>query len=135
MEILGKVVAILDESKLVLEIENQISIDQTLTVFSEVKQPKLEELGLQSIWIPKGEIRVLVHQYGLFYLAQRFQSERIEKRRKPLNSMLNPLGQFLGEEEIQVVTKGGWSASFDKSQSLNVEYTKDIQIGDSVGIK
>jgi len=135
LEILGKVVAILDESKLVLEIENQISIDQTLTVFSEVKQPKLEELGLQSIWIPKGEIRVLVHQYGLFYLAQRFQSERIEKRRKPLNSMLNPLGQFLGEEEIQVVTKGGWSASFDKSQSLNVEYTKDIQIGDSVGIK
>lgn len=137
MEIIGKVAAILDGTKLLLKLHKRPSTGAVLTIFSEVSSPKLQELGLEleRIYFPKGDVSVLMDQDGEYFLAQRFQSERIEKRRKPSNFMASPLSQLLGEEEIEVVTKGAWSASFDSSQSLNVEYPKEIQIGDAVGTK
>jgi hypothetical protein len=136
MRIYGVVVAILDETNVLLEIEKSeyIPDGRTITVFSEVKEPGFERFGLDKILIPKGDLKVLAAQGKGIYVAQRFQSERVEKRHKPSNLMLNPLGQFFGEE-VEVVRKGGWSASFDESQSMNLSYPKAIQVGDPVGEK
>jgi hypothetical protein len=136
MKIYGAVLAILDETKVLLKMEKSeyVPDGRIVTVFSEIKDPTFERFGLEKVLIPKGELEVLVAQGEGVYVAQRFQSERVEKRRKPSNLMLNPLGQFFGEE-VEVITKGSWSATFDQSQSMKLAYPKEIQVGDSVGEK
>jgi hypothetical protein len=136
MKIYGAVVAILDETKVLLEIHKSeyIPDGRIITAFSEIKDPAFERFGLDKIFIPKGDLEILVAQGEGIYVAQRFQSERLEKRRKPSNLMLNPLGQFFGEE-VEVITKGSWSAAFDESQSMKLAYPKEIQLGDAVGEK
>jgi hypothetical protein len=122
MRIFGEVVAILDETRLLVRLESYAAPGAELTVFAAVEKDELRKLGLDKLLIPKGRIKIDVQQNDLIYIASRFKA-LIESGR---GSALNPL-------EYVLTAQSSWSASFDATQSLGIEFNREIGIGDPVG--
>lgn len=122
MNVLGEVVAILDETRLLVRLERNIGPDAELTVFAAVGQPELKHLGLERLLVPKGRIKIDVQQNDQIYLASRFRA-RVESSK---GSALTPLDFVLSSQS-------NWSANFDSTQSLDIEFNREIKIGDPVG--
>lgn len=122
MNIIGTVAAILDDTRLLVRLEGYSAPGRELTVFAPVENAELKDLGLERLLIPKGRIRVDVEQNDQFYIASRFKA-LIESGK---GSVLNPL-------EFVLSSQSNWSASFDASQSLGIEFNREIRVGDPVG--
>ena len=122
MKILGTVVAILDDTRLLVSLESYEAPGKELTVFAPVEKDELKDLGLERLLIPKGRIRIDVQQNDQIYIASRFKA-LIESGK---SSVLNPL-------EFVLSSQSNWSASFDVSQSLGIEFHREIKVGDPVG--
>lgn len=122
MNIFGDVVAILDETRLLVRLESYVAPAEELTVFAAVEGNKVKELGLERLLIPKGRIKIDVQQNDEFYIASRFKALVGSGK----SSALNPL-------EFVLSSQSSWSASFDASQSLGVEFNREIRVGDPVG--
>jgi hypothetical protein len=122
MNILGAVVAILDDTRLLVRLDAYSTPGKELTVFAPVEKNELKDLGLERLLIPKGRIRIDVQQNDQIYIASRFRS-LVESGK---GSALAPL-------EFVLSSQSSWSASFDTSQSLGVEFNREIGVGDPVG--
>jgi len=122
MNILGNVVAILDETRLLVRLETYAAPGEELVAFAAVEKDELRELGLERLLIPKGRIRIDLQQNDQIYIASRFKA-LVESGK---GSALNPL-------EFVLSSQSNWSANFDASQSLGVEFNREIRIGDPVG--
>ena len=120
MRIFGKVVAILDETRLLVQLDTFLAPGSELTVFAAVEREELKKIGLEKLLIPKGRIQVSVQQNEDLYLASRFTEVRNDKV-----AVLKPLEYLM--------TPARWSADFDTSRSLGVEFDNEITIDDPVG--
>lgn len=124
MEVFGNVVAILDETKLLIRLDTYVAPGNELTVFAVIERPELKELGLEELLIPKGRITVTLQQNENLYLASRFQDASEAAKGVPMSIF-----------EVALAGKSSWSAAFDRSQSLGIEYAREIKVGDRVGRK
>jgi hypothetical protein len=122
MNVFGTVVAIVDEIRLLVRLDAYSAPGRELTVFAAVEKEELSTLGLEKLLIPKGQIKIDVQQNDQVYLATRFKA-RVESGK---GSALNPL-------EFVLTSQSSWSASFDASQSLGIEFNREIRVGDPVG--
>jgi|SRR6185437_7591715 len=124
VEVFGNVVAILDETKLLIRLDTYFAPGAELTVFAAIERPELKDLGLEELLIPKGRITVSLQQNESLYLASRFQEVSDAAK-----------GVTMSVFEFALAGKSNWSAAFDKSQSLGIEYPREIRVGDRVGRK
>lgn len=131
---IGEVKAFLSADYVILELnEEPEAPDEVLTVFARVTQPGLlEKTGLDHVDVPKGKVRVVGHQKGMIYLAERFRETRTQRRtvRRPIGTLLT---QLQGDkEEIAEEVPGPWSATFEQASGLRVSGLRELKIGDLV---
>jgi hypothetical protein len=138
MEIIGSVAAILDDSRMLVKLRSPtkyLGEGQTLTIFAEVVDSKLAELGVPRLYVPKGDVHFLLKQEGGFAIVERFvePKSQIKRVRKP---SLNPFSDVFGTvEETEVPLPGTWSVDIDKTESLQMQVNRRVQVGDLVGEK
>ena len=139
MRKIGSVAAILDTTRLLVKLDSPsdfIVEGQLLTAFAQVLDPHVSDLGLKEIYIPKGDLRVVLKQDAGFVLVERFKQVKtdIKRTKKPgVNPFIDVFGGTF--EEVEVSSPGGWSANIDTDQSLNMKFVETIQVGDPVGTK
>lgn len=134
-ESIGKVRAILNAEYVIIELAERPSLpDEVLTIFERVTPTGLrEQAGIGHVDVPKGKVRLVAHQDGRLYLAERFRETKTQRRivsRPPPSNLLSHLQG--DKEEIAEEVPGAWSAIFDQALSLRVGELRAIKIGDSV---
>jgi hypothetical protein len=129
MEILGKIVEILGEKHVLLQLSKKVAVNTVLTVYSDLQIPELQKkYELESIHLPKGEIRIISQQGIGLYLAESF---RETFNRPMLPNAAGLLSGFLAQQTVQ----GPPSARFSEATvHVNLEIDKTIYVGDVVGI-
>lgn len=132
MRTLGSVEAILSDTHVLIRSDLDLAADKILTVFLQLTFPANKSpAGLSVIYVPKGEIQVLLKQKDDIYLAQRFQTRVYRKKVSgAFDALESPLAAFLGPREVDAVE---WSAELDESQNLDLPIDRLIRIGDIVG--
>ena len=88
---------------------------------------------------PKGELKVICAQENGVYLVERFREvhkvrKRITEQNPAMKGLLGWASQFEPEtKEIVEDVLGDWSAELNEKQSLKVEFSTTVSVGDSVG--
>lgn len=140
MNIFGKVEIILNEHLAIISSSDDLLKDQVVDVVSVIDNAKLKEMGYsESIFYPKGKLKVLCHQEKKLYLAESFRL--IQKKTRtvltpsPLELGLSGiLSQFRpGFKEITEEVPGEPSAELNKAQSLDISISNVVSVGDLIG--
>jgi hypothetical protein len=140
METFGRVEAILNDQLLLITSEYSLNKGEIVTVFQEVtlKEPE-RAAGIDKIFYPKGDIRIICFQKDKVYLADRFREIKEKTRRitspSPLSKALGGLtAQLQGEtKEIIEEIPGRWSINLNESYSLSVQVSNIAEVGDLIG--
>lgn len=131
MKILGKVVEIIGRSMVLIEAKWSIKPDTVLTVFAELtSQDLIDRHGLDHLYVPKGEVRVVAKQNETFYLAEIFRPFVTGGRIVEKPSSL--LSGILTHEIVKETVQGPPSASLGSS-TIQVDVTRVVKVGDCVG--
>lgn len=132
MEILGTVAEILGSSMILVSPEKELQKDQVLHVFAEVVSGELSaKHGLNTLHIPKGEVRIVAKQTNGYYLAEAFRTYISSGRvvEKPPSLLSGILG---GPEIIRETVEGPLSAALS-SPTVPVKFSRRVEVGDRVG--
>lgn len=140
MRVIGRVKAILSETMLLVSSQEEPRPNQILNVFASVREDRLQEIsGLEKVLIPKGEIKIVCEQGEGLFLAETFRE--VGERRKTIRSP-GPLEKswmgfaaaLQGEtKEVIETVEGPPSAELDSAESLKLEFSKTVNVGDLVG--
>ncbi len=134
MDQIGSIAGVVSDRHVLVRSEKSLSPNTELIVFGRLSPPKVQELyGLSHLDIPKGKIRILSHQNGDLYLAERFRMPGQQQRRfiaSPFSG--NLLSELLKGKEEVVEIPGPWSADFDLANSLDIKFDRQIKAGDFV---
>lgn len=138
MELLGEVRAIINEELILISSQKNLEPDDVVTVFTNIRNDKLKETGIDQLVYPKGEIQIVCNQGNDIYLAKKFrEKERTEKRVvKPsavARALTGAFGPLTAEQIEYVDVYGPWSSEFDRERSLDIKISKIVTIGDLVG--
>ena len=131
MNILGSVVEILSPSFVLVRGHNIIRVGEIVNIFSQIKDVNLEvKYGIEDLYFPKGEIKIVAAQPREFYLAEIFrQPGTIREIEQQHPSFLSGI---LQREVRKEQLPGPWSASLD-NPTLPVDVQKKVIVGDLVG--
>ncbi|MGD0904043.1 MAG: hypothetical protein ABR924_13980 [Terracidiphilus sp.] len=129
MTTFGEILAILNQEQVVLRIEDehttQTGRGTILTVFAKAADPALSQLGIDALYSPKGEIRIVMQQTPNLFLAERYkEGGRVERR--PISSL-----ESIFMHEVRV--GGQWSADIKEEDSLKIVFDRELKTGDLVG--
>lgn len=129
MKTYGQIVAVLNQEQVLLSIDDEyvarMGPGTTLTIFAKVADPALSELGIEALYSPKGEIRIVMQQSSNLFLAERYkEGGRVERR---------PISSFEGIFTHEVQVGGQWSAEIKDEDTLKIAFERGIKAGDLVG--
>lgn len=128
MEILGKVVEILGEKHVLLQLSKKVAVDAVLTVYSDLQIPELQsKYRLQSIHLPKGELRIISEQGNELYLAESFR----KTFSRPILPNAGLLAGFLAQQTVQGPPSAELSGA---TVPVDLDIDKKVNVGDAVGI-
>lgn len=140
MDKIGLVEIILNGQLLIISSSEDLEPSNILTVFHKIEDPILKENGLEDpVFYPKGKIKV-INKYSVGkYLAEPFRD--IKERTKTITipspwmkNLTSAMTGFASEtKEITEEVPGKWSADLNKDQSLNIQISKIVSVGDIVG--
>lgn len=141
---IGTVKAILNDQYLLIESTETLSADMTVIVFKSIDAPTLKDtVGLEQIDFPKGRLDVVSRQDGNLYLvstAKTVLKRKVVYKDNPLAKSLLGISYSLSEaigrsEEVVSEEPVREPAFVNKKQSLDLEFSKIISVGDSVGLE
>jgi hypothetical protein len=144
MEVIGKVLAILNENSILISSDVELKEGQEVKVAAvfDIKE-KTPEIDLDRIIIPKGEVRVVMKQKDGIYVAQPFT---VYKTLVPFSSIQKLLGPSLGSYyldpsmsklllnflQLSEREEIGKSAKIDPSSSLGLNLSSEVVPGDAI---
>jgi hypothetical protein len=123
---IGKVVAILDDRRLLLSIDIPVSVDVQVLVFERIPL-EMSGIDLPNLDVPKGRISIVAQQENNFYLAERF---REGTTRRKINLADVGIARLFGNEYEEV--PGPWSVGFQKEQVLGIKASQAVSVGDLI---
>ncbi len=144
MQILGRVVAILNDDLILIQAnefaeKDQIRIDSEFAVFHTEKNVKINGATnknlLKNLYIPKGAITVTGCQEDRIYLASIIKTDTIKKTIKkpsPLLGLPNMFEPF--EEEVYRNIRVHLSEGVNSKLSQNIAVDTNVNIGDYFGL-
>ena len=124
---IGRIIAILDEGRLLLKSETSLSIQEQVVVF-ERSNLENSAFGLDHIDFPKGRLIVTAPQQNDIYLAERFRHAGSSRKRV---SRPTGLAGLLGEDVFEDVP-GAWSAALSGEDAMNPKWTNVVLVGDLI---
>ena len=131
MKIIGEIKAILNENHLVIQVSDDVSAGDELSIVGIIKNEKIKnEIGLDELYLPKGKVKVMLKQKDDLYLASIAIKEREIVKSK--SRFLNPLANILGETEIIETVPVEKIGTVESSQSLKVELFEKIKLEDKI---
>lgn len=139
MKQLGKIIAILNQDYVLLSSTETLDQEDIITVFFVFHNTNQDQLEIEEIFIPKGEIEIVCPQTESIFLAKRFRevSYKTSYITEPppfAKSISNIVSSFAPQKrEVVEEVHGPWSAEFNSKQSLNVSFNKIISTDDIVG--
>lgn len=135
MRDIGKVIAILNEDFLLVELESgSLTPGEEVSVVSEVSVNSLKDkYHIDKVRIPKGKIVTVNHQEGNIYLMTLKVRKTRKTITKPKMSALDALFQT-SEEVIVKEDIDGDAIKLNQDQSLKLDFDSAISIGDIISV-
>ncbi len=131
---IGKITSIINDQQVLISSETQLYDGQVVYVVEEVSSDLLKkQSGLQTILIPKGQLKIGLQQDEHIYLASTFRETKNKKKVIVRDPFIGAFSTVFGKtEEIITTEYGKWSANVDTSKSLKVDIPKLIAVGDKI---
>lgn len=139
MREIGRVLAILNQQHLLISSDEYLSPDDEVTACGVVETGSIEGVDLDRVIFPKGKLIIQAKQGdNNVYLAAtaRWRVETKTEYRNPLSPTDRMIHQIWGTpERVDRRVPEEVPARVDPKQSLKIEMSPDIQIGDPVCIE
>lgn len=138
MERIGRVEKIINDEYLLIFSNVSLGEDELCKIVGEIKEVDCKDLDIDTIFYPKGEIRVSLQQKENIYLARRFRGEQertkiVEQPSSFSVGISQYFRSFSGTRtETLETVPGPWSAVFNQEESLKVAINTIVSIGDIV---
>ena len=138
MRQIGVIEAILDSALALVRFSTKVEEEDVFRIFQRVALPKSgESLGITYVDIPKGRVRVTVAQENGLWLVETFNASRGTKKFVPRLTLYEKMriaaehGAMASDVEL-VDQSYEPSAEFDSAQSLSVNFSRRVRVGDLV---
>ena len=134
MQKIGTVKSILDDNFLLIEIPSDTTFDNAkLFVYQEIASLEIEkQVGLQKIFIPKGNIEIVLKQSDIIYLAT-ISTKKIKQKTSSILSKLSGLTDLGFESSFEIIPDPN-APILNEKQSLRIPISIKIGINDFIGI-
>ncbi len=139
MNILGKVEVIINEHLTIISSSETLKANEVINVFSLIDEITLKDMGYKTpLYYPKGELYIVCMQEDNKYLAKTFRKKEISTRKIVSSLSAGSSLTFLKllQPETQEITEkieGPWSAELNKNESLNIDISNIVSVGDLIG--
>ena len=138
MQKIGKVISIINDRLFLVKIDGEIDVKKNITIYCVITNDKLKKVtNLDNIFIPKGSYQIVSEQDKNIYLASIITNKKRTLVYPPgsLGNAMTAVSNIFGTPIRSSITteKDYSSAPLDPSQSLDIEISEYVVVGDFVG--